>query len=92
CPVVFDATHSVQLPGGQGKASGGQREFIFPLARAAVAVGVAAVFMEVHPEPEKALSDGPNAVRLRHVPELLRRLQALDRLAKRRGFTDNAFL
>jgi 2-dehydro-3-deoxyphosphooctonate aldolase (KDO 8-P synthase) len=91
-PVVFDATHSVQLPGGQGKASGGQREFIFPLARAAVAVGVAAVFMEVHPEPEKALSDGPNAVRLRHVPELLRRLQALDRLAKRRGFTDNAFL
>ncbi len=91
-PVVFDATHSVQLPGGQGKASGGQREFIFPLARAAVAVGVAAVFMEVHPEPEKALSDGPNAVRLRHVPELLRRLQALDRLVKRRGFTDNAFL
>ncbi|HMU74798.1 MAG TPA: 3-deoxy-8-phosphooctulonate synthase [Elusimicrobiota bacterium] len=91
-PVVFDATHSVQLPGGQGKASGGQREFIFPLARAAVAVGVAGVFMEVHPEPEKALSDGPNAVRLRHVPELLRRLQALDRLAKRRGFTDNAFL
>lgn len=91
-PIVFDATHSVQLPGGQGKASGGQREFIFPLARAAVAVGVAAVFMEVHPEPEKALSDGPNAVRLRHVPELLRRLQALDRLVKRRGFTDNAFL
>ncbi len=91
-PVVFDATHSVQLPGGQGKASGGQREFIFPLARAAAAVGVAAIFMEVHPDPDKALSDGPNAVRLRHVPELLRRLQALDKQVKRRGFTENSFL
>lgn len=91
-PVVFDATHSVQLPGGQGTASGGQREFIFPLARAAVAVGVAALFMEVHPDPEKALSDGPNAVRLKHVPELLRRLLTLDRAVKRRGYLDNVFL
>lgn len=91
-PVVFDATHSVQLPGGKGSSSGGQREFVYPLARAAVAIGVAGVFMEVHPEPEKALSDGPNAVRLRHVPDLLRRLLAVDRLVKKRGFTDNAFL
>lgn len=91
-PVVFDATHSVQLPGGKGAASGGQREFIYPLARAAVAVGVAAVFMEVHPEPEKALSDGPNAVRLAHVPELLKRLQVLDRAVKRRGFLRNSFV
>lgn len=90
-PVVFDATHSVQLPGGQGGSSGGQREFIYPLARAAVAVGVAALFMEVHPEPEKALSDGPNAVRLKHVPDLLRRLLTLDRAVKRRGFTENPF-
>ncbi|MBK8575852.1 MAG: 3-deoxy-8-phosphooctulonate synthase [Elusimicrobia bacterium] len=91
-PVVFDATHSVQLPGGKGSASGGQREFIYPLARAAVAVGVAAVFMEVHPEPEKSLSDGPNAVRLAHVPELLTRLMALDRVVKRRGFLRNEFV
>jgi 2-dehydro-3-deoxyphosphooctonate aldolase (KDO 8-P synthase) len=91
-PVVFDATHSVQLPGGQGTVSGGQREFIYPLARAAVAVGVAAIFMEVHPDPEKALSDGPNAVRLAHVPELLKRLQALDRVVKGRGFAQNSFL
>lgn len=90
-PVVFDATHSVQLPGGQGASSGGQREFIYPLARAAVAVGVAAVFMEVHPEPEKALSDGPNAVRLKHVPDLLRRLLTVDRAVKKRGFIDNPF-
>jgi 2-dehydro-3-deoxyphosphooctonate aldolase (KDO 8-P synthase) len=90
-PVVFDATHSVQLPGGRGKDSGGQREFIFPLARAAMAVGVAAVFMEVHPAPEKALSDGPNAVRLRHVPELLRRLRSIDRVAKKNGFVENVF-
>jgi 2-dehydro-3-deoxyphosphooctonate aldolase (KDO 8-P synthase) len=88
-PVVFDATHSVQLPGGKGSASGGQREFIYPLARAAVAVGVAAVFMEVHPEPEKALSDGPNAVRLNHVAELLKRLQVIDRVVKRPGFLRN---
>ena len=91
-PVVFDATHSVQLPGGQGTSSGGQREFIYPLARAAVSVGVAALFMEVHPDPENALSDGPNAVRLKHVPELLRRLLALDRVVKRRGYLDNNFL
>jgi 2-dehydro-3-deoxyphosphooctonate aldolase (KDO 8-P synthase) len=91
-PVVFDATHSVQLPGGQGGSSGGQREFIFPLARAAVAVGVAAVFMEVHPEPEKALSDGPNAIRLSHVEPFLRRLLALDRVVKAKGFTENRFL
>ncbi len=83
CPVVFDATHSVQLPGAQGHASGGQREFIYPLARAAVAVGVAAVFMEVHPRPEAALSDGPNAVRLKHVEMLIRRLLAVDRTVKR---------
>lgn len=83
-PVVFDATHSVQLPGGKGAASG--MEFIYPLARAAVAVGVVAVFMEVHPEPEKALSDGPNAVRLAHVPELLKRLQGIDRVVRRGGF------
>jgi len=89
---VFDATHSVQLPGGKGTASGGQREFIYPLARAAVAVGVAAIFMEVHPEPEKALSDGPNAVRLAHVPELLKRLQKIDRVVKGRGFLRNDFL
>jgi 2-dehydro-3-deoxyphosphooctonate aldolase (KDO 8-P synthase) len=88
-PVVFDATHSVQLPGGKGSSSGGQREFIFPLARAAAAVGVAAFFMEVHPVPEKALSDGPNAVRLKQVPELLKRLKALDAAAKKARFTEN---
>jgi 2-dehydro-3-deoxyphosphooctonate aldolase (KDO 8-P synthase) len=82
-PVVFDATHSVQLPGGRGDASGGQREFIYPLARAAVAVGVAAVFMEVHPRPDAALSDGPNAVPLAHAEELVRRLMAVDRVVKR---------
>ncbi len=91
-PVVFDATHSVQLPGGKGTSSGGQREFIYPLARAAVAVGVAAVFMEVHPDPEKALSDGPNAVRLAHVPELMKRLLAIDRVVKGRGFVRNIFV
>lgn len=82
CPVVFDATHSVQLPGGQGSASGGQREFVPVLARAAVAVGVAGLFMETHPRPEEALSDGPNAVALADMPELLKRLQALDSLVK----------
>jgi len=91
-PVVFDATHSVQLPGGQGTSSGGQREFVFPLARAAVAVGVAAIFMEVHPTPEKALSDGPNAVRLAHVPDLMKRLMDLDRLVKKKNFTRNTFV
>jgi 2-dehydro-3-deoxyphosphooctonate aldolase (KDO 8-P synthase) len=91
-PVVFDATHSVQLPGGLGNATGGQREFIYPLARAAVSVGVAAVFMEVHPTPERALSDGPNAMRLRHVPELLKRLKALDKVVKKNGYAKNVFL
>ena len=82
CPVVFDATHSVQLPGGKGASSGGQREFVPVLARAAVAVGVAGLFMETHPDPDKALSDGPNAWPLGHMPELLKQLQALDNIAK----------
>ncbi|RBI86377.1 3-deoxy-8-phosphooctulonate synthase [Rhodosalinus halophilus] len=81
-PVVFDATHSVQLPGGQGTSSGGQREFVAPLARAAVAVGVAAVFIEAHDDPDHAPSDGPNMVPLEAMPELLRRLRALDDLVK----------
>jgi len=84
CPVVFDATHSVQQPGGQGTSSGGQREFVPVLARAAVAVGVAAVFLETHQDPDRAPSDGPNMVRLKDMPELLARLQAFDRLAKER--------
>ena len=82
CPVVFDATHSVQQPGGQGSSTGGQREFVPVLARAAVAVGVAAVFMETHQDPDRAPSDGPNMVRLKDMPALLSRLQAFDRLAK----------
>jgi 2-dehydro-3-deoxyphosphooctonate aldolase (KDO 8-P synthase) len=81
-PVVFDATHSVQQPGGQGTKSGGQREFVPVLARAAVAVGVAAVFMETHQDPDKAPSDGPNMVKLKDMPALLQTLQAFDRLAK----------
>jgi 2-dehydro-3-deoxyphosphooctonate aldolase (KDO 8-P synthase) len=81
-PVVFDATHSVQQPGGQGSASGGEREFIPHLARAAVAVGVAAVFIETHPDPDKAPSDGPNMVPLRELEALLRRLMEFDRVAK----------
>ncbi|WP_417276185.1 3-deoxy-8-phosphooctulonate synthase [Castellaniella sp.] len=85
CPVVFDATHSVQLPGGQGTRSGGQREFVPVLARAAVAVGVAGVFMETHPDPEKALSDGPNAVPLDKMRALLQSLVALDRCVKQGG-------
>ncbi|MBI4191714.1 MAG: 3-deoxy-8-phosphooctulonate synthase [Betaproteobacteria bacterium] len=88
CPVVFDATHSVQLPGGQGTSSGGQREFVPVLARAAVASGVAGVFMETHPNPEKALSDGPNAWPLRHMQALLETLKALDLLVKQRGFAE----
>jgi len=88
CPVVFDATHSVQLPGGQGTASGGQREFVPVLARAAVAVGVAGVFMETHPDPAKALSDGPNAFPLGHLKELLQTLKALDALVKQQGFIE----
>ena len=82
CPVVFDATHSVQLPGGQGSTSGGQREFIPVLARAAVAAGVSGLFMETHPQPEKALSDGPNAWPLELMEELLATLKALDETAK----------
>jgi 2-dehydro-3-deoxyphosphooctonate aldolase (KDO 8-P synthase) len=81
-PVVFDATHSVQLPGGQGTSSGGQREFVPVLARAAVAVGVAGVFIETHQDPDKAPSDGPNMVPLERMEPLLRRLVAFDRLAK----------
>jgi 2-dehydro-3-deoxyphosphooctonate aldolase (KDO 8-P synthase) len=88
CPVVFDATHSVQLPGGQGSASGGQREFVPVLARAAVASGVAGLFMETHPNPEKALSDGPNAWPLGMMRELLETLKELDALVKRRGFVE----
>ena len=84
CPVVFDATHSVQQPGGQGTSSGGQREFVPVLARAALAVGVAAVFMEVHQDPDNAPSDGPNMVHLEALPELLATLAEFDRLAKAR--------
>jgi 2-dehydro-3-deoxyphosphooctonate aldolase (KDO 8-P synthase) len=86
CPVVFDATHSVQLPGGQGTSSGGQREFVPVLARAAVAVGVAGLFMETHPDPDQALSDGPNAWPLARMTELLETLLELDAAVKRRGF------
>jgi len=85
CPVVFDATHSVQLPGGQGTHSGGQREFVPVLARAAVAAGVAGVFMETHPDPERALSDGPNAVPLDRMRGLLECLVELDRCVKKSG-------
>ena len=88
CPVVFDATHSVQLPGGQGSTSGGQREFVPVLARAAVAVGVSGLFMETHPNPAVALSDGPNAWPLGHMKELLETLLELDAVMKRRGFGD----
>ncbi len=90
-PVVFDATHSVQLPGGQGTTSGGQREMVPVLARAAVAVGVAGLFMETHPNPAQALSDGPNAVPLKHMRALLETLLALDRVTKSRGFLENDF-
>ena len=82
CPVVFDATHSVQLPGGQGTVSGGQREFVPVLARAAVAVGIAGLFMETHPRPEQAFSDGPNSWPLAQMEDLLKTLVALDRLEK----------
>ena len=91
-PVVFDATHSVQLPGGQGTASGGQREFVPVLARAAVAVGISGLFMETHPDPAKALSDGPNAVPLQRMKELLESLVAIDRVVKSSGsFLENSF-
>ena len=89
CPVVFDATHSVQLPGGQGNVSGGQREFVPVLARAAVAAGVAGVFAETHPDPAKALSDGPNAWPLGLMKELLYTLKEMDALVKQRGFIEN---
>ena len=87
-PVVFDATHSVQLPGGQGSSSGGQREFVPVLARAAVAVGISGLFMETHPDPAKALSDGPNAVPLKHLKELLESLKRIDTVVKK----SNTFL
>lgn len=90
-PVVFDATHSVQLPGGQGTSSGGQREFVPVLARAAVATGIAGLFMETHPDPAKALSDGPNAVPLKHMKALLETLVALDQVTKKNGFLENSF-
>ncbi|MGF1642753.1 MAG: 3-deoxy-8-phosphooctulonate synthase [Thiotrichales bacterium] len=88
CPVVFDATHSVQLPGGQGSCSGGQREHVPVLARAAVAAGVAGLFMETHPDPTQALSDGPNAWPLPLMEQLLTTLQALDQVVKRAGFIE----
>ena len=91
-PVVFDATHSVQLPGGQGTSSGGQREFVPVLARAAVAAGIAGLFMETHPDPAKALSDGPNAVPLKHMRALLESLVDLDRAVKSRPLLENDFL
>ena len=90
-PVVFDATHSVQLPGGQGTSSGGQREFVPVLARAAVAVGIAGVFMETHPDPARALSDGPNAVPLKYMKALLEQLVALDHITKSQRFLENEF-
>lgn len=91
CPVVFDATHSVQLPGGQGTSSGGQREFVPVLARAAVAAGVAGVFMETHPDPDKALSDGPNAVPLAQMADLLRTLQQIDSIVKSSGALQHGY-
>ena len=90
-PVVFDATHSVQLPGGQGTSSGGQREMVPVLARAAVAVGVAGLFMETHPDPANALSDGPNAVPLKHMRALMETLLALDTVTKKNGFLEHGF-
>jgi len=89
CPVVFDATHSVQLPGGQGEKSGGQREFVPVLARAAVASGIAGLFMETHPDPEKALSDGPNAWPLPRMAGLLQTLCEIDRVVKKMGFAES---
>jgi 2-dehydro-3-deoxyphosphooctonate aldolase (KDO 8-P synthase) len=90
-PVVFDATHSVQLPGGQGTSSGGDREMVPVLARAAIAVGVAGLFMETHPDPAKALSDGPNAVPLKHMKALLETLLALDAVTKKNGYLEDNF-
>lgn len=88
CPVVFDATHSVQLPGGQGTASGGQREFVPVLARAAVAAGISGLFMETHPNPSRALSDGPNAFPLGYMKDLLKTLMALDAMVKQQGLIE----
>ena len=90
-PVVFDATHSVQLPGGNGTSSGGQREMVPVLARAAIAVGVAGLFMETHPDPARAMSDGPNAVPLKHMKALLETLLELDRVTKKNGFLEHDF-
>lgn len=90
CPVVFDATHAVQLPGARGRASGGQREFVAPLARAAVGAGIAGLFMETHPRPEEALSDGPNAWPLDRMAELLETLMEIDQAVKRRPFTEES--
>lgn len=90
-PVVFDATHSVQLPGGNGTSSGGQREMVPVLARAAIAVGVAGIFMETHPDPANAMSDGPNAVPLHRMKALLETLLELDRVTKKHGFLENNF-
>ena len=90
-PVVFDATHSVQLPGGQGASSGGQREFVPVLSRAAVAVGISGLFMETHPDPARALSDGPNAVPLRHMRALLEQLVSIDRVVKAQPLLENDF-
>lgn len=92
CPVVFDATHSVQLPGGQGTKSGGQREFVPVLARAAIATGISGIFMETHPDPEKALSDGPNAWPLDRMEALLTTLKELDATVKRQGFAEMALM
>jgi 2-dehydro-3-deoxyphosphooctonate aldolase (KDO 8-P synthase) len=91
CPVVFDATHSVQLPGGQGSSSGGQREFVPVLSRAAIGVGVAGIFMETHPNPAKALSDGPNAVPLHRMKTLLTQLAAIDRTVKSQPYLEDDF-
>jgi 2-dehydro-3-deoxyphosphooctonate aldolase (KDO 8-P synthase) len=92
CPVVFDATHSVQMPGGLGKESGGQREMVPVLARAAVAAGVAGLFMETHPKPEEALSDGPNSWPLGQLAELLEQLMELDRVVKARSYIEEDYL
>ncbi len=91
CPVVFDATHSVQLPGGQGTTSGGQREFVPVLVRAALAVGVSGVFLETHPDPANAMSDGPNAVPLKHMRKLLETMVAIDRTVKSTAFAEDDF-
>ncbi|RZT97707.1 3-deoxy-8-phosphooctulonate synthase [Rivibacter subsaxonicus] len=90
-PVVFDATHSVQLPGGQGTSSGGQREFVPVLSRAAIGVGISGIFMETHPDPANAMSDGPNAVPLKHMAALLEQLVALDRVVKTQPLLENDF-